>query len=131
MDLEILNLRSHTVAKVPGSEGLWSPRWSPDGRYIVALTANYDRIMLFDFNSGKWTELARISAILEEWSTKGDSVNFIGRFPGGEEGLFKVAIADHKLQEVVPLKEFRRARGLGGWAGVTPDGAPLTVRNLI
>jgi Tol biopolymer transport system component len=129
MDLEILDLRSHTVSKVPGSEGLWSPRWSPDGRYIVALTTNYDRIMLFDFNSGKWTELAKISALWEEWSTNGDSVNFIGLFPSGEEGLYKVVIADHKLQEVVPLKEFRRAPGGGGWAGVTPDGAPLIVRN--
>jgi hypothetical protein len=117
MDLQVLDLRSHTPSKVPGSEGLWSPRWSPDGRYIVALTTKSDRIMLFDFNSRKWTEPAKISASYEEWSTKGDSVNFIGRFLGGEEGLFKVAIADHKLQEVVPLKEFRRAPGLGRLLG--------------
>jgi hypothetical protein len=45
------------------------------------------------------------------------------------DGLYKVAIADHKLQEVVRLKDFRRAPSWGGWAGVAPDGAPLTVRN--
>src|SRR5215467_9979459 len=28
----VLELRTHQVAKLPGSEGLFTPRWSPDGR---------------------------------------------------------------------------------------------------
>ena len=31
LDLEIVNLRTHAISKVPGSEELWSPRWSADG----------------------------------------------------------------------------------------------------
>ena len=30
MDLEIVDLQTHAISKVPGSEQLWSPRWSPD-----------------------------------------------------------------------------------------------------
>ena len=33
----VLNLKAGTVVPLPGSEGLFSPRWSPDGRYIAAL----------------------------------------------------------------------------------------------
>ena len=48
MDLEIVNLRTHAISKLPGSEGLWGPRWSADGRHIVAIPRAGDRLMLFD-----------------------------------------------------------------------------------
>ena len=32
--LQTYNMQTRRVAEVPGSEGLRSPRWSPDGRYI-------------------------------------------------------------------------------------------------
>lgn len=31
-----MDLRTRKVATLPGSQGLWSPRWSPDGRLLVA-----------------------------------------------------------------------------------------------
>jgi Tol biopolymer transport system component len=37
LDIRIVDLNSHKTEIVPGSEGLFSPRWSPDGRYIAAL----------------------------------------------------------------------------------------------
>ena len=36
--IHILRLKTHQLSDVPGSEGLWRARWSPDGRYIAALT---------------------------------------------------------------------------------------------
>ena len=36
----IYDLQTHEVSGVPASKGLFSPRWSPDGRYIVAMTAD-------------------------------------------------------------------------------------------
>ena len=36
--------------KLPGSEGLWWPELSADGRYILAETATAEpRLILFDF----------------------------------------------------------------------------------
>src|SRR5262249_25169701 len=34
--IHLLDLRTNQVSLLPGSEGLKSPRWSPDGRYITA-----------------------------------------------------------------------------------------------
>ena len=34
--IRILDLASHQVSALPGSEGFWNPRWSPNGRFIAA-----------------------------------------------------------------------------------------------
>jgi dipeptidyl aminopeptidase/acylaminoacyl peptidase len=34
--LRFLDLETRRITDVPGSEGVWAARWSPDGRYIVA-----------------------------------------------------------------------------------------------
>ena len=56
--IRILDLATHQVSTLPGSQGMFSPRWSPDGRYIPALSADSKRLLLFDFQTQKWTELA-------------------------------------------------------------------------
>ena len=78
MDLEILDLRTNNVSKVPDSEGLWAPRWSPDGRYILACPRDLDKLMLFDLKNRKWAELARISVGYPEFSRDGDYIYFLG-----------------------------------------------------
>jgi eukaryotic-like serine/threonine-protein kinase len=35
--IRMLDLKTHEVSTLPGSDGLFSPRWSPDGRYMAAL----------------------------------------------------------------------------------------------
>src|SRR4029077_10973195 len=35
-DIRILDLKTRQVTTIPGSDGKYSPRWSPDGRYLVA-----------------------------------------------------------------------------------------------
>ena len=49
MELLRVDLRTRKVTPVPGSEGLYSPRWSPDGRYLAALPIDSRSIHLFDF----------------------------------------------------------------------------------
>jgi serine/threonine protein kinase/Tol biopolymer transport system component len=129
MDLEIVDLGTHKISKVPGSEGLWSARWSPDGRYILAIPQKGDRLMLFDFKTQKWTELAKVSVGYPEWSRKGDYIYFLGVGPGGEQGSFRVRISDRKLEQVVTLKDFAQAPGWGNWAGLAPDDSILLVRD--
>src|SRR5262249_18727101 len=53
----LLDLSTGRVSKVPGSEGLFSPRWSLDGRYIAALKvySSQNALMLFDLKTQKWT----------------------------------------------------------------------------
>ena len=129
LDLEIVDLRTHAISKVPGSEGMYSPRWSPDGRHILACPGAADRLMLFDFKTQRWTELAKINVGWPEWSRSGDYIYFSGNPPAGQQGLFRVRISDHKLEQVVSLKDFRNAPSWGSWMGLAPDDSLLLVRD--
>ena len=130
MDIEIVDLRTKKISKVPGSEGLWSARWSPSGRYIAAFTEKGDRLMLFDFITQKWSELLEASVGYPEWSRKEDYIYFTGTGKGGEEGVFRVRISDRKLEQVVSLNDFRQAPGWGNWSGLAPDDSILLVRDI-
>jgi Tol biopolymer transport system component len=44
----LLDLKSRALTQVSGSQGLCCPRWSPDGRYVVALSADNEKLMLMD-----------------------------------------------------------------------------------
>ena len=55
----IVHLTTHQISTVPGSLGRFSPRWSPDGRYAPGLSSDLARLFLFDFQTQKWTEVAK------------------------------------------------------------------------
>ena len=50
----LLNLKTHERSTLPGSEGLFSPRLSPDGHYIAAATIDSASLRLYDFAIQKW-----------------------------------------------------------------------------
>ena len=128
--LEIVDLRTRAVSKITGSEELWSPRWSPDGRHILAFPRAGDQVMLFDVKTQKWTELAKIGIAWPEWSREGDYIYFLGVPSEGQAGgIFRVRISDRKLEQVVSLKDFRHAPGWGQWVGLAPDDSPLLLRD--
>ncbi len=55
--LRILDLDSGKVSDVPGSNGLYSPRWSPNGRYVAALTRSKTDVRIFDLQTQQWSTL--------------------------------------------------------------------------
>ena len=44
----LLNLQTRKVTEIPNSTGLFSPRLSPDGRYIAAMRLDQKALLLFD-----------------------------------------------------------------------------------
>jgi Tol biopolymer transport system component len=57
-DIRILDLATKAVSVLPESTGMFSPRWSPDGRYIAAMTLDQHRLIIFDRNTSKWSTVA-------------------------------------------------------------------------
>lgn len=57
--VRVLDLKTHQVSMLPGSEGLFSPRWSPDGRYILAVSADSKKLALFDVAVRRWRNWRR------------------------------------------------------------------------
>ena len=125
----VLDMKTRNASKLPGSDGLFSPRWSPDGRYVAAITLDSLGLMLFDFTTQKWTELAKMFIGYPNWSRDSRFLHFDGIL-NNEEGFFRVRISDGKLERILSLKGFPEAPGaFGNWTGLAPDGSPLVVRD--
>ena len=70
-NIHIADLKSSQVFNVPGSENLFSPRCSPDGRYIAAFSADSTKLMLYDMTKKTWTQLSASRFAFENWSHDG------------------------------------------------------------
>ncbi len=72
--IRVLDLATRQVSTLPQSQGNFSPRWSPDGRYISAFSADSTKLLLFDVTAQKWSELASGSLGWLNWSHDGQYV---------------------------------------------------------
>jgi eukaryotic-like serine/threonine-protein kinase len=123
--LFVLDLQTNQILPVPGSWDRWMPRWSPDGRFLADIV-NCQNVMLFDFKTRRWVELANGGEFYwPSWSQDSQYVYFIDWKT--ESGVYdRVGIRDLKRERVAKLdRELAIDIFGGGWVGLTPDGAPL------
>jgi len=126
MAIHLLDLRNHQVSTLPGSKGLWTPRWSPDGRYIAALALGDETkgslvaspaVLLFDFQTHNWTTLARTANICNlTWSHDSQYVYFCAATSYAE--LYRVQVASKRVEPLASLTGLSAL--LDDWIGVAP-----------
>ena len=134
--IQTIDLRSKRVLALPGSSAFFSPRWSPDGRFIAAMTKETSfKLMLFDFSTRKWTELFGSQMSYPSWSHDGkyiyfqnwrDPVKHIG------ERIVRLRLSDRKVENIVDVKDVGRlTTGTNiDWFGLAPDDSPLFARDI-
>lgn len=129
-DIEVLDIQNGQVSILPGSEKLIVPTISPDGRWLAATPSNRQKLMLFDFATRKWTELAKTDVGGITWNRDGKYLYFDSG-SGLDPAISRLRMADRKLERVTGLKDFRRVIfGFFPWSGLTPDGDPLLLRDV-
>ena len=126
--IHVLDLSSHQISDLPKSQGYFSPRWSPDGRYIAALPRDTLSVVLFDFQSQRWSELTRTPLGFPNWSADGKYVYFL-RVPENP-AVLRVRVTNRKLEKVADLKGFPITGYWGFSLALTPDDSPLLLRNI-
>jgi Tol biopolymer transport system component len=123
-------LATRQITKFPDSDQLWSPRWSPNGRYIAALREPGHDLMLFDYTNRRWMDLARPNAGYLDWTLDSKYLYF-DALGETDPAFYRVRMSDRKLERVVSLKNLRRAWAwAGAWTGLAPDGSPLLLRDV-
>jgi eukaryotic-like serine/threonine-protein kinase len=128
-----VDLQTKQTSKLPGASGLFGPRWSPDGRYISAFSADDSKLMLFDVRAKQWSELGA-GKVLEypNWSPDSKYIYYEDSGSDGPE-IDRISIVDHKKECVVGLKDVPRvllSLSDNPWNGVAPDGSPLIMRDV-
>ncbi|HEX6739639.1 MAG TPA: protein kinase [Vicinamibacteria bacterium] len=113
---------------VPGSYGLFSPRPSPDGLYLAALSQDSYELRVLDLAAQRWTSLGTgVGVIYPAWSRDGSWIHF-RRDDGGGTAFYRVDPASHREQPLGAVDGLALASGeWGAWSGLAPDGAPLVL----
>ena len=106
--------------KIPGTDGLYGAAWSPDGRYLMAVDAPTDRLLLVNLKSGKRTQVAGPAA----WPTWSADSKYIYFVRWGINWIFRVRVPDGQEEKVLEVP-FRVAP----WPfTIGPDGSLIVLR---
>ena len=126
------DLKTRQSSLLPAGTGLFAPRWSPDGRYISAFTADQRKIALYTVATGKWSDLVTgVNLQYPNWSTDGKWISYEITAEKGAE-LYRVEIATRRSEPLVNLRDIPRVNLPYGslWSGLAPDGSPLIMRDV-
>lgn len=125
--IRIYDTRTHAVTTVVGSEGLFSPRWSADGKSLAALGGDSRSLHLFDLVTQKWRVVTRGSLGWLNWSKDGQWMYMLDF--SGRGAVIRVRLADGFTETVTDLKDFVTTGAFGGMLTLTPDDEPLLLRD--
>ena len=132
LSIRILDLKTRKLEKVPGSDGLFSPRWSPDGRYIAAISPDNTTLKRFDFQTQTWSNWLMESAgtvSYPVWSADSKYLYF-DDLVNGDESIRRVKVGNSQPELAFVLGALDRYPGaLGFWSGRAADGSWMFVRD--
>jgi Tol biopolymer transport system component len=125
--IRILDVASHQITTLPGSDGKFSPHWSPDGQFISADSLDTSTIYVFDIKRQRWSTLYDKSLFAcERWSGDSRSIYFL-RW-AADPAILRIPATGGEAKLVVSLK-FPYTGTLGLWFGLDPTNAPLMLRD--
>jgi Tol biopolymer transport system component len=129
----MLDLKTRQCSTFPGSEGLFSPRISPDGHYLAALSQDSSTLKLYDFRTQTWTNwLTEPGNIAYPTWSKDSQYLYFDNFLTDNPTSRRVKLGDTHSEELFSLSGLRRFSGTasGTWGGMAPDNSRLYVQDL-
>lgn len=106
-----VDLRAHKIEEIPGSDNLFSPRLSPDERYIAALSLDQKRLMLFDRAAQRWTMLTDGGEADPVWSSNSRSIFFQNFLEPGKP-VYRIDLPSGLVRPVATLADLQPADAL-------------------
>jgi eukaryotic-like serine/threonine-protein kinase len=130
VSLHEFNMDTQKLTEIPGSEGMWEPERSRDGRYLMAMLAVQPfSLRLYDVTTQKWSNL--IDGPLGDF----------GFYPDGKaifytdyqkQAMFRMRLADRKVEQIADVRHLDQPEipYWPGWTGIAPNGSPLSMHDL-
>lgn len=130
-DIRILDLKTRQVTTIPGSNGMFSPRWSPDGRYLVTLDLENvsKKLFLYDVQIGKWSD----------WVTDPDGVGYPAWSSDSRyldywsaSKVKRIRLGESRPEELFSFEglDVSVIPDLGPWNDNAADGSRMFLRNM-
>jgi len=132
IQIYILDVKTRQVSNFPGSQGLFSPCLSPDGRYLVGITRDYKKLMVYEFATQKWSQWLNepVNITYPRWSKDGKYILF-DTFYTNEPACRRAKLGETKSEELFSLADLNQYQGSSGtWGGQAPDGSRLHIQDL-
>jgi hypothetical protein len=84
------------------------------------------KLLLFDFTTKQWTDLASMPLSYPQWSRDGKYIYF-----RSTPLVLRIRISDRKIEQWASLKDLRNApSAFGRWTGLAPDDSPMVLRDV-
>jgi Tol biopolymer transport system component len=126
--IRILDLKTRQLTTLPGSNDLFSPRWSPDGRYVAAVRWNSQGLLLFDQTKQRWSEVIKGRNVsFPNWSKDGQYLYFLS-WPESP-AVDRMRLSDYMVERIADLKGFSPTGYWDDWMGLDPADSPLLLRD--
>lgn len=125
--IRIYDVATTKVSAVPGSQGMFSPRWSPDGHMIAALTADSRTVMVYNLRTQKWAELGKGTVGWINWSKDSEWLYLLDFT--GKGAVVRMRLKDSRLEKIADLSGFVTTGQFGGSLSLAPDDSPLLLRD--
>ncbi len=129
--LGVIDINTGSASTIPGSAKLFRPRWSPDGRYIAALSVETNKkLFLYDVQSQKWAVWIVDNDDIgwPSWTSDSHYVQYETGYSTQE--IRRVRIGDthpETLFSFVGL--WTLDAGYGGWNDNAPDNSRMFLRD--
>jgi Tol biopolymer transport system component/DNA-binding winged helix-turn-helix (wHTH) protein len=122
----LINLADHSTQEIPGSKGLNSPAWSPNGDYLAAASQDFTRIMLLNTHTRQWKQLARMNSFYRIWWERDGSRLLVQDARSPAQAVFSIDPATGHAEQIANCEPFLREGATWcGFQGRSPEGALL------
>jgi Tol biopolymer transport system component len=136
-DIRLVELNTRQITVLPGSKGLFSPRWSPDGRYIAAVSIEGSKTLwLYDVRAQKWSPWFTDQDGLtnNQWSADSRYIYYdtliYNDTASANPSCRRIKVGEHRPEQLFSLKNLRRyIRGYEPWSGQAPDDSRIFLRD--
>jgi DNA-binding winged helix-turn-helix (wHTH) protein/Tol biopolymer transport system component len=123
--LQVFDLHTQRLSQVPDSEGVTSPRISPDGKYIAAIKNDGGELLLFEMESKKRRILLNLSITDPVWSHDSRALFFLAFQPEGRT-IYRLRLPEEKLERVIGIEDIRlNDIGVFWFHSLAPGDLPL------
>lgn len=124
----VVDWKTQQNRKVPNSDGLTSPAWSPDGKYFIAKTPDERAILLFNAPTQTWKTIAEGTVLSGLTWSRDSQYLYVQKLADEGQPIYRLHAGDFKWERVVSFEDsFQEGFDLCVLQNGTADGS-LIVR---